>query len=135
MAEARAAPTLPNIEDCEWNYKVKLSIAERKAMAEEIIEKYPDSVPVVIGRRVHDSLLIRSRRLIIPKYYTCQDLLKKVRSYIGPPPPGFQMSIHIEGVVPPDSATIKHLYLQYHENDGHLYVINSLQRATPGQRP
>jgi GABA(A) receptor-associated protein len=107
-----------------------MSFLERKKEANNILEKYPDRVPIIF--QPHDSskynFLITDTKFLIPKLFTIGQFIFFIRKRINLSPEK-AIFIFIHGFIPPISALVGDIYSYHKDNDNFLYITYSFENT------
>ncbi len=105
------------------NLKNKYSFDKRKQESDEIKNKYPDRVPVIV-QKFHDCELpdVDKCKFLVPNDLSMSQFLFVIRKRIQLEP-SQSLIITINGNLVPGSTLLRQIYDDMKDNDGFLYVI------------
>jgi GABA(A) receptor-associated protein len=106
-----------------FKFKSSHSFEKRKNESIRIRSKYPDKIPVIVERfeksHVND---IDKNKYLVPSDVSVGQFLYIIRKRIQLTPEK-AIYIFIDNKIPPIAQTMSHLYQQYKDEDGFLYVL------------
>jgi GABA(A) receptor-associated protein len=107
-------------------FKNKHTFSERVNLARKITDSHPDRIPIIVekrkGTRIGD---INKSKFLVPNDITIGKFIIEIRKHIEITP---EQAIYIfvgDGTIPQSSTLISHIYRQYKDNDGFLYMTYS----------
>ncbi len=110
------------------NYKTVKSFEDRLNESSEIIEKYPDRIPIIIEKLTNnnDTLIpdIDKNKYLVPKDLNTGQLMYVIRKRLKMTPDK-AIFIFCNGSVLQGSQTIMSIYEKNKDKDGFLYLIYS----------
>ena len=110
------------------NFKSKFSIEHRKAESSRIKEKYPDRIPCIVSTR--GNLSLEKYKYLIPKDLTVGSFLHVLRNRIKKVHHTAGMFLFLEnGELPRTYSDIDQVYQDYHNEDGFLYFVLTIENT------
>ncbi len=111
-------------------YKKEYSFDERLHQTKNILEKYPDRVPVICEKNFTSkhTLDIDKRKYLVPFDLTVGQFMYVIRKRLHLPAE-YGLYFFIGGFIPPSSVIISEIYEKYKEEDGYLYIIYSMENT------
>ena len=109
-------------------YRDRVSLDVRKTEATRIRLKYPERIPVIasIDQQSRNSQLLpplKREKFLVPGTYTIGQLLIALRKEITiTAETAVFMFVSDKHTMMPNSARLKDIYAEYHNDDGFLYV-------------
>ncbi|XP_065913963.1 gamma-aminobutyric acid receptor-associated protein-like 2 [Dysidea avara] len=109
----------------EWEFKKNHTLGERQSESRQILEKYPDRVPIIV-QKVPSSTLpdIEKGKFLQPDDLTIAQFMYIVRKRINLPPEQ-TMFLFIQKRLPETSITLQVVYDGNKDEDGFLYIAYS----------
>lgn len=108
------------------SFKNRYTLSERVNLAVKIIEMHNDRLPIIVEKREGSNVKdINKSKFLVPHNITVGKFIMELRKHIEITP---QQAIYIfvgNGTIPQTSLEISHLYRQYKDDDGFLYVTYS----------
>lgn len=102
----------------EKAFKVKYSLAVRKAKYAELVRRYPDQC-LIVCETVHGDATIA--RLLIPRSQTMGQFKMALRKNMAIEPT-HALVVFVRDCVPPNTVLIQDLVAKYRDEDGFLYM-------------
>lgn len=102
-------------------YKSKKTYKERRLESKNIIEKYPDRIPVICERKGSTQLLLNKYKYLVPKDLTVSQFMFIIRKRLTLPPKN-AIFLFCKNSLAPSCETINNLYLKNKDEDGFLYL-------------
>lgn len=110
---------------------MKKSLEERKALSQNILNKYWERVPIIVGRaELKNTPAISKHKFLIPANSTFNKVVHELRKSI----PNLNESVSLffflnNNMLIPGSAPISFLYQKYRAEDGFLYITYSSENT------
>ena len=111
-------------------YPEDYTLTEKINFTSKMNQKYPDRVPVIIGKATNEKILqnIDNTKYLIPKNLKMRDLLMIIRKKVKI---GDQQALFLfagQNLVPMN-MTIEEVYNTYHHPDTFLYIFYTLENT------
>jgi GABA(A) receptor-associated protein len=114
-------------------YLSEFSFADRLAESSGVLAAFPTKVPVICERSAKapvDCPVMRRRKFIVQRDYTCAQFLHVVRSLLDPI--GLDVALFLfvqDRIIPPSGARIINIYNLFKSSDGFLYFTFSCEHC------
>ena len=106
----------------ENSFKFEYSEEDRSTLSSNILERYPDRIPIICEPGNDSDLVIDKRKFLAPRDYKVGHFLMTLRRRI----PGMKSSealyIFANGTIPPSGQNMADLYDKMKDEDGLLYL-------------
>lgn len=115
------------------NFKKEHSFETRSSLASNILEKYPDRVPIILS--LNDSsakkISLKKEKYMVPKHLTLAHFLMEIRkNIIGLTEEALFLFVDNEKeILPPINATILSIYDRFKQDDGLLYLKLAIENT------
>ena len=115
---------------CNYSFKKAKTFEERKKESEKIKEKYPDRVPVIVEKSISSSVNnVDKHKYLVPSDLTVGQFIHVIRKRIKATPEQGIFIFVKEKILPPTSSLMIHMYENYVDDDGFLYMIYSSENT------
>lgn len=107
-------------------FKTNNSFEERVEQSRKILKKFPDRIPVVVERAPSGPFIgeLQKTKFLLPYEATVAGFMSTLRrQVVVNPGDGFYMFCGNKNVLVSGSNTFQHLYANYKDDDGFLYMI------------
>jgi len=106
----------------EGFYKKSNSFEKRNNESNNIIQKYPDRIPIIVEKSYHSNInLIDKSKYLVPKDMTIGQFVYIIRKRIDMKS-SQALFIYINNKLPPTSNLISTIYNENKDDDGFLYI-------------
>jgi hypothetical protein len=108
------------------NFKENHSLTERRAKSQRLLNKHPDRVPVVVERATSGTFVgeLENSRFLLACDATVGGFMATIRKHvIANSSDGLYMFCGNKKVLVSGSNTFQHLYANYKDDDGFLYML------------
>ena len=104
---------------------------KRRSVAESIIRKYPQHIPIVIGRAdIQLTPPINKYKYIIRRDSTLANFIQEIRKDLPSLGPSTGLFFFfLDNTIAPLTATMQTLYDKHRDDDGFLYLIYSCENT------
>ena len=114
----------------QYSFKSVKNFDERKNESKNILEKYPNRIPVIVEKSKNSSVNdIDKHKFLVPNDLTVGQFIHVIRKRINA---NAEQGIFIfvkERILPPTSSLMVTTYDNYKDNDGFLYMIYSSENT------
>jgi GABA(A) receptor-associated protein len=123
MAAKPTRYTTRNVNGSEYfRAFVQQPLQERKSVADQILKKYPDRVPVVIDKVSKTQLPdIEKHKFLVPGDITVGKFMYEIRKHIALRPDQ-AIFLFVNNVLPPTSSLMSAIYNTHKNEDNFLYI-------------
>jgi len=107
-------------------FKIDNSFEDRREQSRKILTKYPDRVPVVVERAPSGPSIgvLEKSKFLLPYEATVAGFMNTLRrQVVANSSDGFYMFCGDKNVLVSGSNTFQHLYANYKDDDGFLYMM------------
>ena len=108
------------------SYKSKVSFIERKIEVTNILQKYPDRIPIICekNQKSKSTPEIDKNKYLVPNDLIVGQFMYVIRKrlHIGHEKAIF---LFINGYIPPSACYMRDIYNNYKDDDGYLYITYS----------
>ena len=112
------------------NFKIKYSLIERKHDCNRILLKYPDRIPIICDKYLYSRSApdIDKHKYLVGYDLTLGQFIAIIRKRmkltheIG-------LYIFIHGLIHPNSSLLKHLFIDFKDDDGFLYIEYDIENT------
>ncbi len=103
----------------------------RISVSQKLLIKYPDRVPVIVGRsEIKNTPEMNRHKYIAPRDFTFAKFSQELRNYIPSLHPQTGLFFFLpNNILPPGSALMSHLYEKHKSNDGFLYLAYACENT------
>jgi len=101
------------------NFKSEVSLEKRKFQTREIIKRHPDRLPVFVYKK--GDTTATKHKYLVPRDITVAQFMYILRKNINITSDK-GIFIFVDNILPPNSALMSTLYMQYADEDGYLYI-------------
>jgi GABA(A) receptor-associated protein len=112
------------------SYKSKVSFIERKMEVTNILQKYPDRIPIICekNKKSKSTPEIDKNKYLVPNDLIIGQFMYVIRRRLNI---GHEQAIYlfINGYIPSTSCYISDIYENYKEQDGYLYITYSCENT------
>lgn len=123
MASSATRYTTRNVNGSEFFQSfVRKSLQERKQVADDILRKYPDRIPVLVDKIYKSSLpTIDKHKFLVPADATIGKFLYEIRKHISL---GSEQALFlfVNNTIPPTSTMLSTIYNIHKNEDNFLYI-------------
>jgi len=107
-------------------FKAQHPLDRRKEVADKILSKYPDRVPVIVEKALNSDApeVDKKNRYLVPCDISVGKLAYEIRKHMKLAPEQ-AIFLFVNGTLPPTSAVIGDIYNRNKDEDGFLYVAYS----------
>ena len=107
------------------------SFEKRKAVVQEILQKYPDRIPVIVGRAdLNRAPVIAKCKYLAHRNTTFGKFCVEIRKNIPSLPAQSTLFFFVgNGSLPTNSVLMETLYCQHGNKDGFLYITYTCENA------
>ena len=110
------------------SYKIKKTFEERQKESKEMLDKYPDRIPIIIEKLTNknDTIIpdIDKNKYLVPKDLTIWQLIYVIRRRLKLSPEK-AIFIFCQGNILRSDMHISHAYDNHKDKDGFLYILYS----------
>ena len=111
------------------NFKKTHDFAKRKQVAQRIVQKYPDRVPVIVESSKSSNPTIDKAKFLVPMDITVGKFICEIRKHIREINPQHAIFLFMNGVLPPTAALMSQMYEKHKDLDGFLYFVYALENS------
>jgi GABA(A) receptor-associated protein len=113
-----------------YDFKENISFDKRKAESINIINKYPNRIPIIveINKKYKKNLLLDKRKYLVPGDLNIGQFLYVIRKRMLLEP-NKALFMFVNNSIPPTSNTIHMVYDTHKDADGFLYFTVSLENT------
>jgi GABA(A) receptor-associated protein len=106
-----------------YSFKNRYPFKQRKQDCEQILLKYPDRIPVLCEKYPYSKNApdIDKHKYLVGYDLTIGQFMAVIRKRMNLKPE-VGLYIFINGLIPSNSALVQHLFLDFKDNDGFLYI-------------
>jgi len=106
-----------------YSFKNRYPFKQRKQDCEQILLKYPDRIPVLCEKYPYSKNApdIDKHKYLVSYDLTIGQFMAVIRKRMCIKPE-VGLYIFINGLIPSNSALVQHLFLDFKDNDGFLYI-------------
>lgn len=113
-----------SVDAIKFPYK-EIDIEKRKSESTRIRKKYPESVPVIVEKDPKSHIKeLDKKKYLVPSSITVGQFSYLIRSRIHLRPKDV-IFFFVNNFIPPTSATMGALYMDFHDDDFFLYIAYS----------
>lgn len=106
-------------------FKEEFTFEQRKSESDRVIDKYPDRIPIICERTSNSRMEdIDKKKYLVPRDLTCGQFVYVIRKRLHLRPEK-AIFLFIQGTIPNTSAILSHVYEEWKDLDGFLYVSYS----------
>jgi len=106
-------------------FKDEHPLPKRKEVADRIIKKYPDRIPVIVEKAPKsDAPDIDKKKFLVPADITVGKFVYEIRKHMQLPPDK-AIFLFVNNVLPPTAELMSKIYKDYRDEDGFLYITYS----------
>jgi GABA(A) receptor-associated protein len=103
---------------------------KRKKLSEELRKKYPDKIPVLVGRATKNSPVILRHKFLVPQNMSFGISTIEIRKQLVGINEKDAIFFFLGGnIIPPTNFIISSLYDKYKDKDGFLYITYSSENV------
>tara|TARA_B100001250_G_C19770948_1_gene777151 strand:+ start:575 stop:931 length:357 start_codon:yes stop_codon:yes gene_type:complete len=110
------------------NYKISKTFEDRLSESNEIINKYPNRIPLIIEKlsNSNDTIIpdIDKNKYLVPDDLTVGQLMYVIRKRLKLSPEN-AIFIFCNGNILNSNLTMRYIYNEYKDKDGFVYIIYS----------
>jgi len=100
-------------------------LKKRKEVAERILAKYPDRIPVIVEKSPRsDAPDIDKKKFLVPSDITVGKFVYEIRKHMQLSPEK-AIFLFVNNVLPPTAELMSRIYKDYKDEDGFLYITYS----------
>jgi len=103
-------------------FKERYTFEERKHVANQVMAKYPDRLPIIVHRVNSTIPDIEKHKFLVPKDITMGKFLYEIRKHIELKPTQAIFMFVNDNIIPPINALVSETYDKYKDPDGFLYI-------------
>lgn len=97
----------------------------RKIESQNILERYPDRIPIIVERHANSSIAdIDKKKYLVPNDLTMGQFMYVIRKRIKCPAEQ-AIFLFVDGILPTTSDIMSTVYNKYKNDDGFLYITYS----------
>lgn len=111
------------------NFRKKYCLEDRRKEAVQILQKYPDRIPIIVEEDKNSDIKLDKRKFLVPRDFTLGQFIFILRKRITTITPEKSLFVFINNILPPNSYKINTLYDNYKENDLFLYFVVSTENT------
>eukprot|EP00727_Mastigamoeba_balamuthi_P004909 m51a1_g14416 putative autophagy protein 8 (125) ;mRNA; r:456746-457833 len=104
------------------SFKAEHPLEKRKEVAERILTKYNDHIPVIVEKAANsDAPDIDKKKYLVPRDITVGKFVYEIRRHMKLKPEK-AIFLFVNDVLPPTGALMSQIYERHKDEDGFLYV-------------
>ena len=112
------------------SYKSKVSFIERKIEVTNILQKYPDRIPIICekNKKSKSTPEIDKNKYLVPNDLVVGQFIYVIRKRLNLTAEK-ALYLFINGYIPPTASYINDIYETHKEDDGYLYITYSCENT------
>jgi len=115
------------------SFKQEHPLEKRKEVADRILQKYPDRIPVIVEKAPKSHAPdIDKKKYLVPADITVGKFVYEIRKHMKLSPEK-QIFLFVNNVLPPTAALMSQVYQRYKDEDGFLYIMYSEENTFGSQ--
>jgi GABA(A) receptor-associated protein len=110
-------------------FKNTFTIDQRRTKSKDLMNKYPDRVPIIVEPSLGTKEFIEKNRFLVPADLQFGKFMFEVRKYVDVSSPEQSCYVLVNEKLVPSNAMIGDIYQKNKDNDGFLYVVYCVENV------